>query len=162
MPTVRGMSLGFRRLCDTAVVAVVWYASWEMECCGKPFAVGDVVEWNLMPVPDGEWLQPFIGSDLAAQVTHQEDHHDQEDGVSVRRARVLSIRCAFCRYAPAHGGEERALYPVAGTAEIVSAQRVDGREGGVLGADLYFNGYLIEVDLGPEDRVARRPLQQKP
>jgi hypothetical protein len=84
---------------------------WQMECCGEPFAVGDSVEWSLTDEPDVDWLEAAIGTELAADITHQEDHHDAERDVIVRRGKVLSIRCAYCRYAPKPGGDERTLYP---------------------------------------------------
>lgn len=61
---------------------------------------------------------------------------------------MLSIRCAYSRYAPSPGGDERTLHPVAGTAEIVPVNRVDGREG--RRNDLNFNGYLVELELAHE------------
>ena len=36
-------------------MALVWYSSWQMECCGDPFAVGDTVDWDLAPSTDLEW-----------------------------------------------------------------------------------------------------------
>jgi hypothetical protein len=128
-------------------VALVWYSDWQMECCGEPFAVGDSVQWSLTDEPDVDWLEAAIGTELAAEITHQEDHHGVEEDVIARRGKVLSIRCAYCRYAPTPGGDERTLYPVAGTAEIKSAERVEGTEAG--GSDLHFNGYLVELDLEP-------------
>lgn len=128
-------------------VALVWYSAWQMECCGEPFAVGDSVEWGLTGQLDDGWLEAAIGTKLAAKITHVEDHHDVEVDAVARRGKVLSIRCAYCRYAPMPDGDERTLYPVAGTAKIVSAERVDGTEDRA--NDLHFNGYLVELDLEP-------------
>lgn len=116
-----------------------------MGCCGEPFAVGDSVEWGLTDEVDVEWLEAVIGAELAAEVTHLEDHHDVNEGAVARRGKVLSIRCAYCRFAPTPGGDERVLYPVAGTAEIRSVHSVDGIGDG--GSDLHFNGYLVELEL---------------
>jgi len=146
------LAVGTRRsigLCDTELVAVVWYSSWQMECCGEPFSVGDVVAWSLAENPDVEWLEPVIGRDLAALVTHQEDHHALRDGAATRRARVLGIRCAYSSYAPGPDGDERTLRPVAGTAEIVPAQYVGGSES--TGSKLHLNGYLVDLELALDD-----------
>lgn len=116
-----------------------------MECCGEPFAVHDIVEWNLTADADDDWLRDVIGDELASCVTHHEEHHDLVESTRRRRGKVLSIRCAYSRYAPSPGGDERMLYPVAGTAEIVAVNRVDGREG--RRSDLTFNGYLVELEL---------------
>ena len=57
----------------------------------------DSAEWNLAADPDVDWLEAAIGSDLAAQITHQEDHHDLEENAVVRKGKVRSIRCAYSR-----------------------------------------------------------------
>ena len=116
-----------------------------MQCCGEPFSVNDCVEWNLAEVTHVDWLEAALGSDLAVQVTHDEDHHDLDKNAVACKGRVRSIRCAYCGYAPAPGGDGRALYPVPGTAEVGPAERVDGTEG--VRGDLHFNGYLVELDL---------------
>ena len=116
-----------------------------MECCGEPFSVNDCVEWNLTEVPDVDWLEAAIGSDLAVQVSYQEDHHDLDKNAVARKGRVRSIRCAYSGYAPAPGGDGRTLYPIPGTAEIRSTERVDGTED--VRGDLHFNGYLVALDL---------------
>ena len=126
-------------------MALVWYSAWQMECCGEPFSVNDCVEWNLTEVPDVDWLEAAIGSDLAVQVSYQEDHHDLDKNAVARKGRVRSIRCAYSGYAPAPGGDGRTLYPIPGTAEIRSTERVDGTED--VRGDLHFNGYLVELDL---------------
>lgn len=126
-------------------MALVWYSAWQMECCGEPFSVDDCVEWNLTEEPDVDWLKAAVGSDLAVQVTHHEDHHELDKNAVARKGRVRSIRCAYSRYAPAPGGGGRPLYPLPGSAVIRPADCVNGTED-VLG-DLHFNGYLVELDL---------------
>ncbi|MBM6401130.1 DUF6578 domain-containing protein [Phycicoccus sonneratiae] len=126
-------------------MAVVWYSSWQMECCGEPFAVHDVVEWNLAPHSADDWLPNAVGDDLASRVTHDEDHHGLRGDARRHRGRVVGIRCASCRYAPTPGGDPRTLYPVVGTAVVVPVDRVDGREG--LDGDLRLNGYLVDLEL---------------
>lgn len=34
----------------------VYYEGWQMDCCGKPFAVGDIVEWNCNDYVDTDGL----------------------------------------------------------------------------------------------------------
>jgi len=71
-----------------------------MECCGEPFSESDIVEWNLAGEADGECLADVVGDEIASLVTHREDHHDLAGGACRHRRRVLSIRCAYSRYAP--------------------------------------------------------------
>lgn len=56
-------------------MALIWYWSWQMECCGEPFAVHDIVEWDLNAAQGDDWLTDVIGDELASRVTHTEDHH---------------------------------------------------------------------------------------
>lgn len=43
----------------------VWVDSWQFECCGDDFAVGDRVRWTLQPA-DLEFLAPPLGDLLPA------------------------------------------------------------------------------------------------
>ena len=130
-------------------VVLIWYSDWEMECCGEPFAVHDIVEWDLTPALDTDWLKDVVGDELASRVTHSHEKHGPgEAGRRRRRGQVLSIRCAYGRHAPAPGGNEDMLYPVAGTAQLISVDRVDGREG--RRSELDFNGYLVKLELAHE------------
>lgn len=116
-----------------------------MECCGVPFAEGDVVDWNLARGADDEWLTVIAGAELASRVTHQEDHHDLLGDARRHRGRVLSIRSVYGHFAPRPGGDDGIIYPVAGSAELVAVKRVDGGESD--GGDLLFLGYLVELEL---------------
>ena len=129
---------------------VVWVHAWQMQCCGDPFSVGDEVTWTLSDQPDRERLAGALGTSVAGSVTHAEDHHDlwpQGQVAVVGAGRVVSIRSAFCRYAPArtHDG---ILVPVAGSAVLHDVSRADGWENE---ADhLRFNGYLVTLDVTDE------------
>lgn len=59
--------------------AVVWYADWQMECCGEPFELGDRVTWTVEEADDREWLPAALGPDHAVTVTHLEEHHAQDE-----------------------------------------------------------------------------------
>ncbi|QTD98155.1 DUF6578 domain-containing protein [Streptomyces cyanogenus] len=69
----------------------VFYAHWQMECCGTPFAVGDEVSWRLVPtgheddhygaaarVENHGGPDPTTGRVLGIDLVHQEflAHHD--------------------------------------------------------------------------------------
>lgn len=113
-----------------------------MECCGAPFAVGEVVEWTVSSHLDAEWLTAALGAETASALTHSEDHHDEGRQASPTRATVRRITCAYCEYGP-HAEAHKALYPVLGTTVLIELTRVDGTESRL--SDRVFIGYLIEV-----------------
>jgi len=57
----------------------VFYANWQMECCGTPFSVGDEVSWPLL-LDDGydDWTNEL--SKIAGPVEVLRDEEDGEDG----------------------------------------------------------------------------------
>ncbi|MET8099934.1 DUF6578 domain-containing protein [Streptomyces sp. NPDC005236] len=64
----------------------VFYADWQMECCGTPFSVGDEVNWPLLlgdadDVLGGGWSREL--SEIAATVEHV---HDDGAVIPVLRA----------------------------------------------------------------------------
>jgi hypothetical protein len=128
------------------MLAVVWVSSWQMECCGEPFAVGDRVEWELDEQPDVDWMEAALGAGLAARVTHAEDHHPQaDDGFPPRAGRVMGIKRAWGAYAPRVPGD-RTRYPVPGSEELLNVTRSDGSEQHAFSA-LTFNGWVVELEL---------------
>lgn len=34
----------------------VYYDGWQMDCCGKPFSVGDLVKWMCIKSIKGNWI----------------------------------------------------------------------------------------------------------
>ncbi|MET8771453.1 DUF6578 domain-containing protein [Streptomyces sp. NPDC004658] len=60
----------------------VYYADWQMECCGTPFAVGDEVAWRL--VPAGE-------EDARYGATARVEHHGGPDAETVGRVRAIEL-----------------------------------------------------------------------
>jgi len=124
----------------------VWVEHWELQCCGDPFAVGDEVEWGLVPASPDDVLTDGLGAETAALVTHYETHHqspDDEPQPVPTRGRVKSITAAYWRVGPRPGGSERALYPVPGTAVLEDRERADGWEPKL--ETLVFEGYIVEL-----------------
>lgn len=84
--------------------AIVWISSWQMECCGEPFGVGDIVSLHLDDEPDTPWLASALGSDVAHRVTPAEDHHGEEHPEPT--GRVVRIERAWCAHGP-EGADDR-------------------------------------------------------
>src|SRR4051794_13560809 len=82
-------------------VLTVWMDAWQMQCCGEPFNVGSQVSWSLAADPGREFLAIVMGDDVAATVTHREEHHgcDPRDNAPKTDGVVRSIQAVRCRYA---------------------------------------------------------------
>lgn len=131
--------------------AVVWVSSWQMECCGDPFAVGDNVTWHLDDEPDPEWYEAALGTEVAQRITHAEEHHSDDEEFPQVTGRVISITRAWCDYGPT-AADDRVLYPIPGSAVFESVDRYDGSERDAH-PELTFNGWVVELELADSDRA---------
>ncbi len=60
----------------------VYYADWQMECCGTPFAVGDEIAWRLLPAAQ---------EDDCYGATARVEHHGGPDRETVGRVRAIEL-----------------------------------------------------------------------
>lgn len=124
----------------------VWIDSWQMQCCGRRFAVGDQVVWTLVPDPDLDYPESVLGEDMAGSITHREEHHGGlPDDASITAATVRSISAIFCDYGPAPDG--KTLYPISGTQAVKLKDSADGWEDET---DQRFVAYLVELVEGDD------------
>lgn len=122
---------------------LVLVEAWQLQCCGKAFAAGDVVGWTLSSDVDRQWLSLVVGDARAEQVERREDHHvDLPPDAPLTRARVERIRAASARYARSVT-EPRTLEPIPGGGRVVDVPHADGYE--PEGDGLRFVGYLVDV-----------------
>lgn len=118
----------------------VWIDSWQMQCCGDPFRVGQSVEFSTTPVIDREFLGVVLGDQRAAALTDYEDHHDLDQGpMSPLTGTVKHIEAISCRYER----QDRAMYPVPGTAKVVRRDEATGWE--PEGDHIHFVGYIVTL-----------------
>lgn len=111
-----------------------------MQCCGDPFAVGQMVSWTTSPEVDQDYLGTVLGSESAAEITDYEDHHDVAEGLTVEMSGVVeSIRAVSCRFAQ----RDRAMYPVEGTAVVETRTDANGWE--PESDDVRFLGYVVTL-----------------
>jgi uncharacterized protein DUF6578 len=137
----------------------VWVDDWQLQCCGDPFAVGSTVSWTLRG-DDFAWLDTMLGTDhLAARVSGAEDHHaDVVAGARAVSGTVVAIEAVHSRYAPATGGDQRHLFPVAGSGTVRKVTTAYGWTPAQ--GDRKFVGYLVRLRLpargaASEDDVSR-------
>lgn len=136
-----------RLICNAVVVrAVVWYASWQMECCGDPFAVGDRVTWSVEAYIDDDWFSAALGPEMATRITHSEEHHSEDaDDLTEISGRVLTIVGAWGAYGPLNAGD-RIHVPLPDSARFVDVRETLGLERQV-SPELTFNGWIVELAL---------------
>ena len=110
-----------------------------MECCGKPFKIGDPVEWYVFRAD--ELIRSF---DIDGLEYAYDAHFDEWEGIYTLKGVVRSISIYYEKYelvpAPGHS----MLKPVPGTAEVVatnSSEDVEEYRG-----ELQASGYIVELD----------------
>jgi hypothetical protein len=123
----------------------VWVDDWQMQCCGRPFAIGSVVSWTARDA-DHEWLTDVLGPDLAATVALAEEHHDGDhdgDCVQMVHGTITSIAAVHCRYSPLPDADPKVFHAVAGSATLTPVDTADGWTPNH--DDLKFTGYLVRL-----------------
>ena len=117
----------------------VFYELWQMECCGKPFKIGDPVEWYVISA-DG-LVRPF---DIDGLEYFYDAHFDDWNGIYMLKGVVSNISVYYEKFelitAPGHN----MLKPVPGTSEtiaIISSEDVENHRG-----ELLASGYIVELD----------------
>lgn len=126
-------------------MAVVWVDAWQMECCGDPFAVGDRVVWTVDRMVGDGWFASALGPDMAARLTHVEEHHaDEHEDLPEVSGRVLSIIRAWGAYGPQCPGDQVHV-PLPGSARFIDVDRSDGPERHAF-SDITFHGWVVELD----------------
>lgn len=132
--------------CETQGVLInVWVAAWQMQCCGSPFADGDVVEWTLSQ-NDVAWLKSVVGDDAARSVEFSwEKHGPLPEGSATTKGVVGGIQAVRCKLAPTAGGDPKMLYPVGGSGQLKIVHSADGWDRDADG--LRFHGYIVTLDV---------------
>lgn len=120
----------------------VWIDGWQMQCCGRPFRVGEQVQFLTTSDVDRDFLGVVLGHDAAAALTNGEDHHGLDVGaMSPLAGKVERIEAIACRYEL----RDRVMYPVAGTAQVVVRDDATGWEPENEDDGRHFVGYIVTV-----------------
>ena len=127
-------------------MALVFVETWQQECCGDPFAVGDEVSWPVVAVQDQELLAVRLGRELSGRVTACVERHAEH--VEELRLRVNRIRSAFCAYEKVPGQDRRLPHgethrPVPGTTVLRDVRAVD--RGHQELEHLHWLGYVVDA-----------------
>lgn len=110
-----------------------------MECCGKPFKIGDSIEWYVFSAD--ELIRSF---DIDELEYAYDAHFDEWEGIYTLKGVVRSISIYYEKYelvpAPGHS----MLKPVPGTSKVIatnSSEDVEEYRG-----ELQASGYIVELD----------------
>ncbi|MFI5682421.1 DUF6578 domain-containing protein [Streptomyces sp. NPDC051636] len=88
----------------------VLYESWQMECCGRPFSVGDAVTWRVIPVEPGDLRKWAWDEERYAGLLRVEHHGGRGPAAT---GRVRAIHLVHQEYAETAPGS-RSFVPVPG------------------------------------------------
>ena len=114
---------------------MVYYESWQIQCCGKPFSVGEKVEWTCKFPSDYKNAHGII-------INFDEDHHGfPTHSITGTVTRILAERSEFPK------GEKEVWYERAKTIQE-ELQHADGRESVIKDDETTENtfwGYIVEL-----------------
>ena len=115
---------------------IVFYESWQMECCGKSFSIGDTVKWLVY-----ETEQINTPVDIGRINYYYEAHSSDWQNLFILEGRVETIKILYHQYKPTVSNP-RLLIPVNG--EIVEAERAEGFDKKL--NDMEASGYVVGLN----------------
>ena len=126
----------------------VWVDGWQLQCCGEPFEVGEVVRWTLVERPFEPVLADHTGRREVLLLTHAEEHHgDAPQDTPVTHGRVRRILAVTYEYAQVPGSA-RTFAPVEASGRTQELWRVDGWESELPpDGPRRFAGYVVDLDV---------------
>ena len=115
----------------------VFYDSWQLECCGRPFGIGDTVKWLVLEMGDDELNSPV---DMGRVDYCYEAHSSEWQQLFVLEGRVERIQILYQKYEPS---KDNARYLVPTGGKLFDAQHVEGFEKDI--DELKATGYLVSL-----------------
>jgi hypothetical protein len=132
-----------RRQPTLPVGMTVWIDFWQMQCCGKPFALGTQVAWTLRAL-ERDWIGEVLGPDAPLTADATEEHHGGVDGdTEPTRGTVRRILAVHCRFAARPDSGSLTAYPVPGSGIWTDLKSADGWTADR--GDQRFLGYLARL-----------------
>lgn len=114
---------------------VVFYESWQMECCGTEFSVGDTVKWL---VRKAESLNTPVNVGV---IDYCYEAHDSDwQKLFVIEGTVEAIKILYHKYSVS-SNDSRLLIPVSG--ETIETKRAKGFDKEINGMESY--GYIVTL-----------------
>lgn len=130
----------------------VLYEAWQMQCCGTPFRVGDMVQFPVL-VWDETMRPPATGEVMDYLY---EAHSDDMDQLFMLEGNVLQIKALFTHYQPSQV-DPRLMLPC--SEFTMSVDRADGwddeQDGALLSAYIVVLGDCIVRAAARTDSIDR-------
>ena len=114
----------------------VFYDSWQMECCGTPFSVGDIVKWLVLKA---EQLNTPVN--VGAINYCYEAHSSDWQNIFVLEGKVETIKILYHSYAPSENNP-RLLIPIG--EKTIDAENAKGFDKKV--DDMEASGYIVVLN----------------
>ena len=115
----------------------VFYDSWQLECCGPPFALGDTVKWLVLEIGKDDLNTPV---DMGKVDYCYEAHSSAWQELFVLQGRVEKIQTLYQKYEP-HKDNPKMLIPIGG--KLIGSQEAQGFEKNIDG--LKATGCLVNI-----------------
>ena len=119
--------------------AKVFYELWQMECCGKPFKVGDPVEWYVISAE--RLIRPF---EIDGLEYIYDAHFDDWDGIYTMKGVVCDISVYYERYELVTDSGHNLLQAVPGIFEVIAIDSTEGVE--KYRGELQASGFIVGLD----------------
>jgi len=117
--------------------ATIWVADWEMQCCGKPFKVGDCVKWEITKCEDD-----FLPFGSTCKIDYRYEGHDQGEHLYEISGIVTKIQLVHTLYE--QDSEDEQMYrPVSYKISNFNGE-ADGWEKDI--DKFLFRAYLVQLD----------------
>lgn len=115
----------------------VLYEGWQMECCGKPFTIGDIVRWPVVA-----WKKQIAVSNGESRDSDYayEAHGDSNEGLYILQGVVYQIDVLYTVRKPSDD-DPRLMLPFSDF--FVTAEKADGKKEEIDGAD--FDAYIVSL-----------------
>lgn len=128
----------------------VLYEIWQMQCCGQPFRIGDVVEWSVFVFGKG-----VVGTDKEIDYIY-DAHYETDEGLYILRGTVCRIEALFTIYKPS---ADNPIVQVPDSGFLRNIEKADGREkviDGAIGSD-----YLVVLKDADIQQSAKNFIREK-
>lgn len=116
----------------------VFYESWQMECCGTAFSIGDIVKWLVYKIEREQILTPV---DLGIIDYCYEAHSTDRDKLFVLEGKVETIKILYETFRP-RADNPRMLVSVGG--KLFNSDRAEGFEKEI--NNMKSTGYIVRLN----------------